>query len=287
MGTHGFVILDKPAVMSSMKAVARVRRAFGAGKAGHGGTLDPLATGVLPVALGEATKALAYILDSDKAYRFTVEFGKTTATLDAEGEITGTSDMIPTAGEIINALPAFTGEIMQSPPAYSAVKIGGRRAYDLARSDSISDLDLAKRRIFVHNIHLDGTDGPYATLTVESGPGFYVRSMARDLASALGTVGYVAGLRRLKAGPFDLDRAVRLDDLENDPGGKLFDVKTALADIWELAVTESEAAKLRQGQRISPRGSAQGTVLLTSAGKPVAVGRADAKGVAPLKVFNL
>ncbi|QQS10633.1 MAG: tRNA pseudouridine(55) synthase TruB [Rhodospirillales bacterium] len=270
----GWLNLDKPAGVSSAQAVARVRRLYGAAKAGHGGTLDPLATGVLPIALGEATKTVAWVMDGAKAYRFAIRWGVATATDDTEGEPTATSDVRPGADAIRAALPAFRGEIAQRPPSFSALKVGGRRAYALARAGET--VELAVRQVRIDAISLVGTpDADHAVIEIRCGKGTYVRSLARDLAVALGTVGHVAWLRRTLCGPFGEGDAVGLAALEaaeapvapaESPAdganplskqdnfghrsallGRLRPVSTALDDIPALALTDRQAGRLSQG----------------------------------------
>jgi len=231
-----------------------VRRAFNAQKAGHAGTLDPLATGILPIALGEATKTVPYLVDADKAYRFTIEWGRSTATCDREGATVAQSDARPTLAEVEAALPAFVGEITQVPPAYSAIKVDGERAYDLARAGEI--VELAARPVTIHSARIaEVTDADHVTLEIECGKGTYVRAIARDLAESLGACGHVSALRRTRVGRFDAASAVTLEFLE-DLGHKarqselLLPVETALDDIPELAVTAEDAFRLKQGRPI-------------------------------------
>ncbi|MDO9223144.1 MAG: tRNA pseudouridine(55) synthase TruB, partial [Caulobacter sp.] len=241
----GWVCLDKPYDFGSTQAVGKVRWLFNAQKAGHAGTLDPLATGVLPIALGEATKTVPFMMDADKAYRFTLEWGRSTTTLDREGETTATSDVRPTRAQVEAALPAFVGEIQQIPPDYSAVKVDGERAYDLARAGEV--LDLKARTITVHGLRVSAVPDPdHIELEMECGKGAYVRAIVRDLASALGACAHVSALRRTRVGPFGEDRAITLEKLE-DMSHKaalpevLLPVETALDDIPALAVTAEDA----------------------------------------------
>jgi len=250
----GWICLDKPYDLTSTHAVSRVRRAFNAQKAGHAGTLDPLATGILPIALGEATKTVPFLVDADKAYRFTIAWGRTTATYDREGETTAQSDVRPTVAQVEALLPAFVGEISQVPPAYSAIKVDGERAYDLARSGMI--VELAPRIVTVHAARVaEAPDADHVTLEIECGKGTYVRALARDLAERLGACGHVSALRRTRVGGFTEQSAVTLELLE-DLGHKarqseaLLPVETALDDIPELAVTAEDAFRLKQGRPI-------------------------------------
>ena len=252
----GWLIIDKPSGIGSTDVVNRVKRAFNAQKAGHGGTLDPLATGLLPVAFGAATKTVPYVMDGTKTYRFTLKFGEARDTDDADGQVTETSGARPDDAAIQAALPAFRGEIMQVPPIYSAVKIAGERAYDLAREGQA--VEIAPRPARVDRFELiERPDADTAVFHVESGKGVYMRSLARDLARAVGTVGHIAALRRLRVGPFREEHAVPLDriggtgDTPAPSPDLLLPVTTALADIPALAVTAEEAARLSDGQAIS------------------------------------
>jgi tRNA pseudouridine55 synthase len=250
----GWVCLDKPYDFGSTQAVGRVRWLFNAQKAGHAGTLDPLATGVLPIALGEATKTVPFMMDADKAYRFMIEWGRSTTTLDREGETTGTSDVRPSVAQVEAALPAFVGEIQQIPPQYSAIKVDGERAYDLARAGEA--FELAARAVVVHAARVSAApDADHVEIEVECGKGTYVRSIVRDLAAALGAEAHVSALRRTRVGPFGEDRAILLENLE-DMSHKaalpevLLPVETALDDIPALAVTAEDAFRLAQGRPI-------------------------------------
>jgi tRNA pseudouridine55 synthase len=250
----GWVCLDKPYDFGSTQAVGRVRWLFNAQKAGHAGTLDPLATGVLPIALGEATKTVPFMMDADKAYRFMIEWGRSTTTLDREGETTGTSDVRPTVAQVEAALPAFVGEIQQIPPQYSAIKVDGERAYDLARAGEA--FELQARAVVVHAARVSAApDADHVEIEVECGKGTYVRSIVRDLAAALGAEAHVSALRRTRVGPFGEDRAILLENLE-DMSHKaalpevLLPVETALDDIPALAVTAEDAFRLAQGRPI-------------------------------------
>jgi tRNA pseudouridine55 synthase len=252
----GWLIVDKPSGMGSTDVVNKVKRLFNAQKAGHGGTLDPLATGLLPVAFGAATKTVPYVMDGTKTYHFTLRFGEARDTDDADGQVVATSEARPTDEQIQAALPAFRGEIMQVPPAYSAIKIGGERAYDLARDGQA--VEIAPRPARVDRFDLIARpDADTAVFHVESGKGVYMRSLARDLARAVGTVGHIAALRRLRVGPFREEHAIPLDriaatgDIPIPSPDLLLPVTTALADIPALAVTAEEAARLSQGQAIN------------------------------------
>jgi tRNA pseudouridine55 synthase len=303
---HGWLVLDKPLGVSSAKAVAEVRRIFNARRAGHGGTLDPLASGILPIALGEATKTSAYAMAGVKTYRVAVRFGAATTTDDREGEIVARSDARPSLQAIHDALPRFTGAIEQVPPAFSALKIGGERAYRLARQGV--DVQLASRIVEIKGLTvLSRADPDAVELEVICGKGVYIRSLARDLAQSLGTVGHVGALRRTQVGPFHENHAIALDKLKelgHSPAAfeRLLPIETVLDDIPALAVTEGEAERLRQGQALAaldtgangPRWHPEeshpedGTILLATAnGKPVALARFERGCVRPVRVLNL
>lgn len=298
---HGWLIIDKPAGMTSNAVVGRVRRLTGAAKVGHGGTLDPLATGVLPLALGEATKTVSFVVGGAKTYRFTVRWGEARDTDDAEGAVTERSDVRPAEDDITAALADFTGDIEQVPPVYSAVKVGGQRAYALARAKVAVELE--PRTVRIDRFELVGRPDPdHAVFEVDCGKGAYMRSLARDLARRLGTVGHVTALRRTAVGPFAEDAAISLDNLESlghsaPLAGLLLAVETALADIPALALTEAEAQRLRHGQPIavlpvasrSPfRNVSQGAVVCAMAGgRPVALAKISGGEIRPLRVLNL
>nr|WP_209443195.1 tRNA pseudouridine(55) synthase TruB [Falsiroseomonas frigidaquae] len=252
----GWLIVDKPSGIGSTDVVNKVKRAFDAQKAGHGGTLDPLATGLLPVAFGAATKTVPYVMDGTKTYNFTLKFGEARDTDDADGAVIATSDVRPTDAEIEAALPAFRGDIMQVPPIYSAIKIAGERAYDLAREGQVVEIAARPARVDRFDL-ISRPDADTAIFHVESGKGVYMRSLARDVAKAVGSVGHITALRRLRVGPFRMEHAIPLDSLlvtgDTPPPSPdlLLPVTTALADIPALAVTAEEAARLYQGQAIS------------------------------------
>ena len=253
---NGWLVVDKPPGMTSTDVVNRVRRGFDAQKAGHGGTLDPLATGVLPVAFGHATKTVPYVMDGTKLYRFTLRLGDARDTDDADGQTVGTSEVRPTDAQITAALPAFIGDIMQIPPAYSAIKVAGERAYDMAREGRAPVLEPRPARVDRFAL-VERNDADTLVFEVQSGKGVYMRSLARDLAQACGTVGHVAALRRLRVGPFTEAQAISLDkcvaSADNAPASPnlLLPVVTALADIPALALTEAEISSLSQGQALS------------------------------------
>ena len=295
MALSGWIILDKPVGLGSTQAVGAVKRLLReAGepktKVGHGGTLDPLASGVLPIALGEATKLAGRMLDATKAYEFTVRFGAETDTLDAEGEVVATSDSRPSRTEIEAALPSFTGPIEQVPPAYSALKIGGKAAYARARAGE--QLEMAPRRVTIHALELIEASRDQATLSATVSKGTYIRSLARDLARALGTVGHVVMLRRTRAGPFALDRAISLDFLGEAAKARqltrtVVPLQAALDDIPALPVTSDQAMLLRHGQRLAGFPAPPGLALATEDDRPVALVEATADGLKVVRGFNI
>ncbi|MET4898785.1 tRNA pseudouridine(55) synthase TruB [Sphingomonadaceae bacterium jetA1] len=297
---HGWIILDKPLGLGSTQGVSAVKRVlrqggYGKGiKVGHGGTLDPLATGVLPIAVGEATKLAGRMLDSDKVYDFTIRFGVQTATLDAEGEAVAESDVRPTREALAAVLPRFTGPIEQVPPAYSALKIDGERAYDLARAGE--EVVLASRRVTIHalTIHGKAVTDPLEeiTLTAHVSKGTYIRSLARDIALALGTVGHVTMLRRTKAGPFTLAPAISLDKL-NEMGQArgleqiLLPLRAGLDDIPALALDPDQAGALRQGRVLAGIAVDDGQYFAMLGENPVALVEALDANVRVVRGFNL
>jgi tRNA pseudouridine55 synthase len=292
---HGWIILDKPLGLGSTQAVSAVKRALRETgepktKVGHGGTLDPLASGVLPIALGEATKVAGRMLDATKAYDFTIRFGEETDTLDAEGDAVRTSDVRPTQAEIEAILPRFTGEIDQVPPAYSALKIEGKPAYTRARAGE--EVELKPRRVTIRQLRLQLMGDDEVTLSATVSKGTYIRSLARDLADALGTVGHVSYLRRTRAGPFGLESAISLDFLNEaakarDLTRAVLPLEAALDDIPALPVTPDQAQLLRHGQRLAGFPVRPGLQLATSDGIPVALVEAEADGLKVVRGFNL
>jgi tRNA pseudouridine55 synthase len=256
IGLHGWLVIDKPEGITSARAVALIRRATGA-KTGHAGTLDPLATGILPLALGEATKTVRFAAAGHKRYRFRIRWGVARETDDREGAITAESSVRPDTAAIEAALPRFTGILQQRPPAYSAIKIAGRRAYALARAGRPPDLP--PRRIEIAELCLSGMPDPdHADFAAVVGEGTYIRSLARDLAEALGTLGHVVELRRLAVGRFTETQAISLDSAvalghSLAASGHLLPIETVLDDIPALALTATEGARLRQGQRVTPQ----------------------------------
>jgi len=298
---HGWVAFDKPLGMTSTQAVAAVRRAFQAEKAGHGGTLDPLATGMLPIALGEATKTVAWVMTGTKRYRMTVRWGIGTTTDDAEGSVSETSPHRPDEASIRAALPRFIGRIMQVPSTYSAILVDGKRAYDLARAGETVALE--PRPIDIDDFTLVSIDGPdHATFDVTCGKGAYMRSLGRDLARDLGTVAHLTALRRLSVGRFSVENAISVDMLasigHNQPISEhLLPIETALDDIPALALTEAEALRLRQGQRIQPLSPSDraridqlgngSIVSISSGGKLVAIAETDMGMLRSVRGMNL
>ena len=289
---NGWLVLDKAAGKTSARAVAEVRRILDARKAGHGGTLDPIATGVLPIALGEATKAISFVMEGDKRYAFTLRWGEGRDTDDIEGRITETSDRRPSA-EAISALveARFLGRIEQVPPAYSALKVSGRRAYELARRGD--PVELAPREVHIERLELIALpDADHAAFELTCGKGTYVRALARDLAHEHGTCGHVTPLRRTRAGPFSEQDTLTLEQLTDvghiaAPLNALLSVETALADIPALALTEPQANRLKNGQKVRVLHAEDGIVCAMAAGKPVAVAEVEEGEVRPVRVFNL
>jgi tRNA pseudouridine55 synthase len=301
---HGWVILDKPAGMGSTQAVAAVRRIFDAQKAGHAGTLDPMATGILAIALGEATKTVPFAMDADKTYRFTARWGEGRDSDDAEGRVTGTSDVRPTAEAIESMLPRFTGVLSQVPPAYSAVRVGGSRAYDLARDGETVALEA--REVEVFEARLLNAVQDSAEFEITCGKGTYVRSWVRDIAQALGTLGHVTALRRTRLGGWEEKDAVTLETLTpfmHSPAafGYLKPLATALDGIPALAVSGSDTVRIRSGNPILIRSSlyarmkdgfgegdltGQAVYLKEEDGSPVALAEIAGGELRPFRVFN-
>jgi tRNA pseudouridine55 synthase len=298
---HGWIAFDKPVGMTSTQAVAAVRRAANAEKAGHGGTLDPLASGMLPIALGEATKTVQWAMAGAKRYRMTVRWGEATATDDAEGAVTETSPNRPSEAQIRAALPAFTGDIMQVPSTYSAILIDGRRAYDLARAGET--VELAARPIRIDSFELVACeDEDHTVFEIGCGKGAYMRSLGRDLARALGTLGHLRSLRRLSVGKFTVENSISVDMLSEFGhirrlSEHLLPIETALDDIPALALTEAEALRLRHGQSVQPLCPADrayidqlgngSIVSVATGGKLVALTEIDVGMLRPVRVLNL
>ncbi len=289
---NGWLAIDKPLGLSSAKVVAIVKRLTGAARVGHAGTLDPLASGILPIALGEATKTVQFAMGGRKTYRFSLRFGEARATDDAEGEVVATSAVRPNAAMIEAALPGFVGDILQTPPAFSALQVGGKRAYKAAREGK--PLDLAPRRALIHQLKLLSATADEAELEVSCGKGVYVRALARDLAEALGTVGYVARLRRTAVGPFGEAEAISLESLETLGHSAalvrhLFPVDIVLADIPALILTADEAARLKHGQAIgaAPVAGSERLVQARCEDRLIAIAELVAGQLRPVRVFNL
>jgi tRNA pseudouridine55 synthase len=298
----GWLILDKPIGMTSTHAVSVVKRAFAAAKAGHAGTLDPLATGVLPIALGEATKTVSFVMEGYKSYRFTVRWGVETDTDDAEGAVLATSDRRPALDAVRAALPHFTGTVMQTPPKFSAVKIAGERAYDLAREGE--EVSLEPRPVQIHRLDLVAApDCDHVELEAGCGKGTYVRALARDLGRALGTCGHVAALRRTAVGPFSAQNAVRLETLQDLAGASpdgvvgvgagpvLLPVEAGLTALPALAVSRADAARLARGQPVLLRGRdapvLEGCVAVSTQGSLIALADVEQGELRPRRIFNL
>jgi tRNA pseudouridine55 synthase len=296
---HGWVVLDKPEGMTSTGAVARVKRLFGAEKAGHAGTLDPLASGLLPIALGEATKTVPFAMEGKKVYRFTVTWGEERTTCDLEGEVSERSERRPSKAEILAVFPRFTGRFRQIPPAFSAIKVGGERAYEKARAGE--PVALEPREVFIESLVLLAVPDPdHAEFEILCGKGTYVRALARDMGRELGSFGHISKLRRLAVGPFSEAQMIPLEKLEEishkAPGvnameGVLRPLETALDGIPALAVRDAEAQRLKQGQPVLLRGStapiAQDAVLVTWDGKPWCLAAIEQGQLKPKRVFNL
>ncbi|MCZ8260549.1 MAG: tRNA pseudouridine(55) synthase TruB [Beijerinckiaceae bacterium] len=296
---HGWLILDKPVGMTSTHAVAIVKRVFRAKKAGHAGTLDPLASGCLPIALGEATKTVPYVMDGKKAYRFTVTWGIETTTDDTEGTPARTSDRRPARAEVEAMLPRFTGAILQVPPKFSAIKVDGERAYDLARDGE--EVELEAREVLIDSLSIVAHNDNATTLQAECGKGTYVRAIARDLGRALGCFGHVTALRRTRVGPFLEEQFIAAEDLTRtlpDPAEQeahvaalLAPVDRGLAELAELQVSRHDAARLKRGQGVILRGrdapTALGHVAVHAGHELIAIGEIDKGELRPHRVFNL
>jgi len=297
---HGWIILDKPVGMTSTHAVAIAKRLFTARRVGHAGTLDPLASGLLPLALGEATKTVPFVMDGRKRYRFTVRWGEERDTDDAEGKVVGSSNARPSVEAIRACLSGFTGTISQVPPKFSAIKIEGERAYDLARDGQ--EVTLEARPVDIHDLTMvEAPDADTAVFEAECGKGTYVRALARDMGRVLGCLGYVSALRRTQVGSFDENDMISLAKLEGlcqkaaagegNLADALLAVETALDDIPALAVNRSDAARLQRGQAVLLRGRDapifRGTVHVTCSGDLIALADVDHGEIIPKRVFNL
>lgn len=293
---NGWLIVDKPRDMGSTQVVNLTRRLFNAKKNGHAGTLDPFATGVLPIAFGEATKLLPYVTDGRKEYEFVIQWGKATNTDDSEGEIIGESEKIPSRREILDVIPAFIGQVKQIPPAYSAIKINGQRAYQLARKGE--EVAIPERTIEIYDLELlEELPNLQAKFRVECSKGTYVRTLGHDLAAKLGTCGYLQELRRTKCGQFGLESKILLENIKNIVHSDalkeiLLPLETSLRDIAEIAVSEADADKLKKGQGVSTRAyEVQNLIGQEVAafcnGRLTAIVRIEEKRISPLRVFNL
>jgi tRNA pseudouridine55 synthase len=297
---HGWIVLDKPVGMTSTHAVSVIKRLFEAKRVGHAGTLDPLASGCLPIALGEATKTVPFVVDGRKNYLFTIRWGEERDTDDAEGRVVEANALRPDAEAIRALLPRFTGTIEQVPPRFSAVKIEGERAYDLARDGET--VELKPRTVEIHRLELrEIADADHAALAAECGKGTYVRAIARDLGRALGVFGHVSALRRARVGPFDEQDMIPLERLEalchraaageHSLADILLPIETALDDIPALAVSPADAARLKRGQAVLLRGRDasifRGMVAVACSGEIVAIAEVDRGEIVPKRVFNL
>ena len=288
---NGWINLDKPVGVTSTQAVARLKHLFNAKKAGHAGTLDPLASGVLPVAFGEATKTVSVVQDGMKTYHFAVKWGVETDTDDGEGKPVQTSDARPEPSAIVAVLPQFTGVIMQIPPQFSAIKIAGERAYDLARDGQ--QFEIAAREITVNRLELVSHTPDESMFEAECGKGGYVRSLARDIGRALGCFGHVSLLRRTRVGPFLVSEGVSFEQLEaagEALSTALLGVEAGLSDMQRVMVDRNGAATIRRGQRLIVRGSAapeEGAAYAVCFGTPVAVGQVENGEFVSTRVFNL
>jgi tRNA pseudouridine55 synthase len=287
---HGWVVLDKPAGMNSTHAVTQLKRIFNAKKAGHAGTLDPLATGILPIAFGEATKTVPFVQDGEKAYRFTVRLGTETDTDDANGRVVAQSDSRPTAAEILALLSGFIGTILQLPPSYSAIKINGERAYDLAREGEAPAL--SPRPVTIHALDLISAERDEAIFEARCGKGTYVRAIARDLGRSLGCYGHVSALRRTRVGPFYETDAVLLPDLDDGQtrAQALCRFEAGLMEVPRVVVDSGAAARLRRGQPVLLRGHDapfDGSAYAACGGVVVAIGAVEKGELIPGRVFNI
>ncbi len=288
----GWLVFDKPVGMTSTHAVSRMKRIFNAKKAGHAGTLDPLASGLLPIAFGEATKTVPFVQDGEKAYRFQVRWGARTDTDDTEGQVVATSDLRPTSEAIRAVLPAFTGLLMQRPPSFSAIKVNGERAYDRARDGET--VDLPPRPVTVHALDLLSAGPDEAVFEARCGKGTYVRAIARDMGEALGCLGHVSALRRTRVGPLVEADAVGLAALEAEgaePSRHLLPIAAGLSEIAHVNVDRNAAARLRRGQSLLLLGrdapAASAMAYATCGGALVAFGPVEQGALVPHRVFNV
>ena len=286
----GWVVLDKPVGMTSTHAVSRLKRIYNAKKAGHAGTLDPLASGILPVAFGEATKTVPFVQDGEKSYQFTVKWGEATNTDDVEGEVTERSALRPTREEVEALLPRYIGEIMQTPPAFSAIKVNGERAYDIARDGE--EVKLAARPIVIHALRLISFEGERAVFEADCGKGTYVRALARDFGRELGCLGHLIALRRTRVGPFTVPDATPLAALDDaaEAGAAMKPVEAGLIEVPCVVVDRNGAGRLRRGQGLLLRGRDapdDGWAWASCQGEPVAFGQVEEGELRPSRVFNL
>ena len=291
---NGWLIIDKPTGIGSTTIVNQTRHLLNAQKNGHTGTLDPFASGVLPIAFGEATKLIPFVTNGDKEYEFTLKFGSATDTLDLTGQITADNGNLPSKDQILAILPSFIGQIPQIPPAYSAIKINGKRAYDLARKGL--SVDIPERLITIHSLQLlnELPDSQFR-FRVSCSKGTYVRTLGADIASRLGTYGYLTELRRTKCAHFSLADTILLDNLKNmDYSARqqsLLPLLTSLCDITVIAISEEDAVRLRQGQKLSAASyqvaDLNQEAIVAFASQPVAIVRVEAKSIVPIRVFNL
>ncbi len=291
---NGWLIIDKPVGIGSTTVVNQTRHLLNAQKNGHTGTLDPFASGVLPIAFGEATKLIPYVTDGDKEYEFTLKFGSATDTLDHTGQIIASGGSIPSRKQILAILPSFIGQITQIPPAYSAIKINGRRAYDLARKGE--DVTIPSRQITIHDLQLlEILPDSQARFRVACSKGTYVRTLGADIAVKLGTLGHLTALRRTKCANFSLTDTILLDNLKKlDYSARqqlLLPLLTSLCDITVIAISKEDADRLRQGQKLSAKSYAvehqNGEMIASCNGSPVAIVRVEEKSISPIRVFNL
>lgn len=291
---NGWLIIDKPVGMGSTSVVNQTRHLLNAQKNGHTGTLDPFASGVLPIAFGEATKLIPFVTDGPKEYEFTLKFGSTTDTLDHTGQITASGGTIPSREQILAILPSFIGQITQIPPAYSAIKINGQRAYDLARKGE--EVTISERQITIHNLQLlEILPDSQARFLVSCSKGTYVRTLGADIAAKLGTYGHLTALRRTKCANFSLADTILLDNLKNlDYSSRqqlLLPLLTSLCDITVIAISKEDADRLQKGQKLSAKSYSiehqTGEMIASCNGSPIAIVRVEEKSISPIRVFNL
>lgn len=291
---NGWLIIDKPVGMGSTSVVNQTRHLLNAQKNGHTGTLDPFASGVLPIAFGEATKLIPYVTDGDKEYEFTLKFGSATDTLDLTGKITASGGANPSREQILAILPSFIGQITQIPPAYSAIKINGQRAYDLARKGE--EVTISERQITVYDLQLlEILPDSQARFLVSCSKGTYVRTLGADIAAKLGTYGHLTALRRTKCANFSLADTILLDNLKNlDYSSRqqlLLPLLTSLCDITVIAISKEDADRLQKGQKLSAKSYSiehqTGEMIASCNGSPIAIVRVEEKSISPIRVFNL